>query len=83
MVCLSGMTMASPDWRSEDSAVPDHSPDDSRDVRIRELEDAIADIAHQAQAAKMALCENELQIRLENILRRAEAAQRLCRIGKH
>ena len=51
-------------------------PEDSRDARIRELEAAIEEIAHQARIAQMALCENELLIRLENIARRAEAVQR-------
>ena len=50
--------------------------EDPRQVRLRELENAIADIAHQARAARMALCENELLVRLENIVRRAEAVQR-------
>ena len=53
-----------------------HAPDQSRDTRIRELEAAIEEIAHQARLARMALCENELLIRLENIARRAEAVQR-------
>ena len=51
-------------------------PEDSRDARIRELEAAIEEIAHQARIAQMALCENELLIRLENIARRAEAVRR-------
>jgi hypothetical protein len=51
-------------------------PEDPRQVRIRELEKAIADIAHQARAARMALCENELLVRLENIARCAEAVRR-------
>lgn len=63
--------------RSETGAFRD-SPmsDDPRDARIRELEAALAEIAHQAQAAKMALCETELWIRLDTILRRAEAVRR-------
>lgn len=48
--------------------------EDPRDVRIRELEDALAAIAHQARAARHALCEQELLVRLENIARRAAAA---------
>ena len=50
--------------------------EDPRQVRIRELEKAIADIAHQVRAARMALCENELLVRLENIARCVEAVQR-------
>ena len=52
------------------------APEESRETRIRELEAAIEEIAHQARLAQMALCENELLIRLENIARRAEAVQR-------
>ena len=52
-----------------------HAPDDPRETRIRELEAAIEEIAHQARLAQMALCENELLIRLENIARRAEAVR--------
>ncbi len=47
----------------------------SQAARIRELEAAIDEIAHQARLARMALCENELLIRLENIARRAEAVR--------
>ena len=46
---------------------------DPRDARIRELEQAIADIAAEARAAAHALCAHELQMRLENIARRLEA----------
>ena len=53
-----------------------HAPDDPRETRIRELEAAIDEIAHQARLARMALCENELMIRLENIGRCAEAVRR-------
>lgn len=49
---------------------------DPREARIRELEAAIEEISHQARIAQMALCENELLIRLENIARRAEAVRR-------
>ena len=52
------------------------APEESRETRIRELEAAIEEIAHQARLAQMALCENELLIRLENIARRAEAVRR-------
>lgn len=45
--------------------------------RIEALEAALADIVNEARAAGMALCENELLVRLENIARRAESA--LCR----
>ncbi|WP_448188865.1 hypothetical protein [Azospirillum sp. sgz301742] len=48
-------------------------PEDSRDARIRELESALADIAGEARAGSYALCAHELQMRLENILRRIEA----------
>lgn len=48
---------------------------DPREARIRELEQAIADIAAEARAASYALCAHELQMRLENIARRAEAVR--------
>lgn len=41
---------------------------DERDSRIRELEDALREIAREAAAARSALCENELVIRLDTIL---------------
>ena len=47
--------------------------EDPRDARIRNLEAAIADIAAEARAAAHALCAHELQMRLENIVRRVEA----------
>lgn len=49
--------------------------EDPRDARIRALEAAIADIAGEARAAAHALCAHELQMRLENIARRAEAVR--------
>ncbi|MBP2311948.1 hypothetical protein [Azospirillum soli] len=49
---------------------------DPREARIRELEQAIADIAAEAHAASYALCAHELQMRLENIARRAEAVHK-------
>ena len=50
-------------------------PEDSRDARIRELESALADIAGEARAGSYALCAHELQMRLENIVRRIEAVR--------
>ncbi|MBP2292122.1 hypothetical protein [Azospirillum rugosum] len=49
--------------------------EDPREARIRALEEAIADIQAEARAAAHALCAHELQMRLENIARRAEAAR--------
>ena len=49
--------------------------EDPREARIRDLEEAIADIRAEARAAAHALCAHELQMRLENIARRAEAAR--------
>ncbi len=49
--------------------------EDPRDARIRDLEEAIADIQTEARAAAHALCAHELQMRLENIARRAEAVR--------
>ncbi len=48
---------------------------DPRDARIRDLEAVIADIEAEARAAAHALCAHELQMRLENIARRAEAVR--------
>lgn len=44
---------------------------DPRDDRIRDLEDALRDVAREAASARAALCENELVIRLDNILARS------------
>ncbi|MGQ9368454.1 hypothetical protein [Azospirillum sp. A39] len=49
--------------------------EDPRDARIRELEAAIADVVAEARAAGHALCAHELQMRLENIVRRIEAVR--------
>lgn len=49
--------------------------EDPREARIRELEEAIADIEAEARAAAHALCAHELQMRLENIARRAGAVR--------
>lgn len=49
--------------------------EDTRDVRIRELEAALDDIAGEARAGSYALCAHELQMRLENIARRIEAVR--------
>ena len=49
--------------------------EDPREARIRELEQAIADISDEARAASHALCAHELQMRLENIARRLEEVQ--------
>jgi hypothetical protein len=46
------------------------NPDD----RIGVLERALAAIADEARSARMALCAHELEVRLENIARLAEAA---------
>ncbi|PWC40870.1 hypothetical protein [Azospirillum sp. TSO22-1] len=51
-------------------------PEDPRDARIQELEMALADVAGEARAGSYALCAHELQMRLENILRRIEAVRR-------
>jgi len=50
-------------------------PPDPRDERIRALEAALDDIAGEARAGGYALCAHELQMRLENIVRRIEAVQ--------
>ncbi|WP_207456263.1 hypothetical protein [Azospirillum sp. SYSU D00513] len=42
-----------------------HSPPAER---VRELTDLLRRITHEAAAARSALCENELVIRLDNIL---------------
>jgi hypothetical protein len=47
---------------------------DDRDAQIRRLEAAMDAIAQEARLAGMALCQNELLIRLENIARIAENA---------
>lgn len=47
-------------------------PDDPRDARIRELEDALDYVAGEARAGGHALCAHELQMRLENIARKLE-----------
>ncbi len=49
---------------------------DPREARLRALEAAIEDMAREARSARMALCQNELEIRLDNIIRRAEALRR-------
>ncbi|HEV7368176.1 hypothetical protein [Arenibaculum sp.] len=46
--------------------------------REAELEAALAEVLREATAARAALCEQELLVRLENIARRAEAALREC-----
>ena len=51
------------------------TPTDSGDARIRELEAALADVAAEARAGGHALCAHELQMRLENIVRRIEAVR--------
>lgn len=48
--------------------------EDERDTRIRNLEDALRQIAREAAAARSALCENELVIRLDTILDRCATA---------
>ncbi len=48
---------------------------DRSDARIRELESALDDIAGEARAGSYALCAHELQMRLENIVRRIEAVR--------
>ncbi len=48
---------------------------DHRNARIRELESALDDIAGEARAGSYALCAHELQMRLENIVRRIEAVR--------
>lgn len=48
--------------------------DDPQARRIRELTETLRSITHEAAAARSALCENELVIRLDNILALARAA---------
>ncbi|WP_431858007.1 hypothetical protein [Azospirillum sp.] len=55
--------------------MPASIQDDPRDARIQELEMALADVAGEARAGSYALCAHELQMRLENILRRIEAVR--------
>lgn len=55
--------MSDRDGREEDSG-----------VRLRVLEAALREIAREAAAARSALCENELVIRLDTILDRCAAA---------
>ena len=49
-------------------------PDDPQVLRIQQLTDALRAITHEAASARSALCENELMIRLDNILALAQAA---------
>lgn len=55
--------------------MPPPLPEDPRDARIQELEMALGEIAGEARAGSYALCAHELQMRLENILRRIEAVR--------
>jgi hypothetical protein len=48
--------------------------EDSRDQRIEALRQALLAVSHEAAVARSALCENELVIRLDNILALARAA---------
>ena len=48
--------------------------EDPRDREIRTLREALRSASHEAAAARSALCENELVIRLDNILALARTA---------
>lgn len=48
--------------------------DDPRDQRIESLKQALLAVSHEAAVARSALCENELVIRLDNILALARTA---------
>jgi hypothetical protein len=48
--------------------------DDTRDQRIEALRQALLAVSHEAAVARSALCENELVIRLDNILALARTA---------
>jgi hypothetical protein len=48
--------------------------EDPRDRRIEALRQALLAVSHEAAVARSALCENELVIRLDNILALARTA---------